>query len=126
MSSSDQVQPVGHEQRDIRPGSVVGWTVGVLALMVFALAAMWPLLGGLNRYLARTGPPPNPMAAYAPKEPPAPRLQTDPLGDLQALRVREQAQLDGYGWVDRQAGAVHIPVDRAMALLLERRGGEPR
>jgi hypothetical protein len=126
MSSSDQAQPVGHEQRDVRPGSVVGWTVGVFVLMLFALAAMWLLLGGMNRYLTRTGPQANPMADYGPKEPPAPRLQADPLADMQALRAREQAQLDGYGWVDRQAGTVHIPVDRAMQLLLERRGQEPR
>jgi hypothetical protein len=87
---------------------------------------MWVLLGGLNQYLVRSGPPASPMADYAPKEPPAPRLQIDPRGDLEALRAREQAQLDGYGWIDRQAGTVHIPVDRAMSLLLERRGGESR
>lgn len=126
MSSSDQVQPVGHERRDVRPGSVVVWTAGVFVLMLFAFAAMWLLLGGMNSYLTRTGPPANPMADYGPTEPPAPRLQADPLADLQALRAREQAQLDGYGWVDRQAGTVHIPLDRAMQLLLERRGQERR
>ena len=26
--------------------------------------------------------------------------------------------LDGYGWVDRAAGIVHIPIDRAMDLML--------
>ena len=54
---------------------------------------------------------------------PAPRLQTDPHADLAQLRAREQAQLDGYGWVDRGAGTVHIPIDRAMELFVQRRGG---
>jgi len=127
MSSSDQTHTaVGHEERDIRPGPVVGWAVGIFALMLVALAAMWAFLGGVNQYLARTGPPPNPMMEYAAKEPPAPRLQADPLGDMQALRAREREQLEGYAWVDRQAGVVRIPIERAMELLAERRGKEPR
>ena len=39
--------------------------------------------------------------------------------------------LDGYGWVDRKAGVVRIPIDRAIDLVAERacpraRGREPR
>jgi len=127
MSSSDQTQTgVGHEERDIRPSAVVGWTVGIFVLMLVSMALMWLFLGGVNRVITRTGPPANPMAEFVPTEPPAPRLQADALGDLEALRAREQAQLDAYGWVDRQAGTVRIPIDRAMTLLLERRGGESR
>jgi hypothetical protein len=125
MSSSDQTEAVvGHEQRDIRPGSVVGWGVGVFLLMVLALGAAWAFLAGVNSHLARTGPPANPMMEHAPKEPPAPRLQADPLTDLEALHARERAQLDGYAWVDRQTGTVRIPIERAMTLLAERRDGE--
>lgn len=36
-------------------------------------------------------------------------------GPEQALR--EQRLLDEYGWVDRKAGVVRIPIDRAMELL---------
>jgi hypothetical protein len=28
--------------------------------------------------------------------------------------------LNGYGWVDRDAGVVHIPIDEAMRLMVER------
>ena len=127
MSSLDRVPTAGHEERDIRPAVVVAWTAGVLGLLVFAAVAMWLLLGGLNRYLARTSPPASPLESYAPQEPPEPRLQVDPRGDIAQLRAAEQAQLDGYGWVDRRSGTVHIPIDRAMTLLLERRaGGETR
>lgn len=127
MSASDQTQTgVGHEERDIRPSAVVGWTVGIFVLMLVSMALMWLFLGGVNRFITRTGPPANPMAEFVPTEPPVPRLQADALGDLEALRAREQAQLDAYGWVDRQAGTVRIPIDRAMTLLLERRGGELR
>ena len=30
-----------------------------------------------------------------------------------------RAQLDGYGWVDRQAGVLHIPIARAMELVAQ-------
>ncbi len=39
---------------------------------------------------------------------------------LRDLRATEDAALTTYGWVDRQNGVVHIPIDRAMDLLLQR------
>lgn len=121
MSAYDPAAATGHERRDVRPGTIVAWVAGVFALMIFSAGAMWLLLGGINRYLARTSPPASPLASEAPTEPPEPRLQVDPWGDIAKLRATEQAQLDGYGWVDRQAGTVHIPIDRAMSLFIERR-----
>ncbi len=38
------------------------------------------------------------------------------------LRTDQEARLRSYGWVDRRSGVIHIPVERAMQLLLE----EPR
>ena len=64
--------------------------------------------------------------------PPQPRLQSRPAVDLAAERAREQALLDSYGWVDRDAGVARIPVERAMELLvrdargLRAKTGEPR
>lgn len=52
--------------------------------------------------------------------PPEPRLQTNPREDLRKLREAEDAVLDSYGWVDRNAGVVRIPIAEAMKLTLER------
>jgi hypothetical protein len=49
-----------------------------------------------------------------------PRLQTNPRGDLQALRAHEEQLLNSYGWVDQGAGVVHVPIDRAMQLIAQR------
>jgi hypothetical protein len=111
----------GHERRDVRARTVVRWTAGIFGLLVVALTTMWLLLGRFDTRLAEESPPASPLADYAPKQPPEPRLQVDPGTDLARLRSTEQAQLDGYGWVDRQAGTVHIPIERAMQLLVERR-----
>jgi hypothetical protein len=51
---------------------------------------------------------------------PAPRLQVDPAADLIELRAREDARLHTYGWVDKKAGVIHIPIERAMDLVLQR------
>ena len=52
--------------------------------------------------------------------PPEPRLQINPRQDLKDLRAAEDEILHGYGWVDRNAGIVRIPIDDAMRLTLER------
>ena len=57
---------------------------------------------------------------FAELDPSVPRLQIDEQGDLKAMREAEEDQLATYGWIDRRAGIVRIPIDRAMALLVER------
>ncbi len=50
---------------------------------------------------------------------PMPRLQINDEADLRALRAKENAELQGYRWVDRKAGIVHIPIDEAMKKLVD-------
>jgi hypothetical protein len=101
---------------------VVGASIGVLGLILFAMVAMWFLLGGLERWQTDARPPAHALSGeQGERLPPAPRLQEDPLADLAALRAREARQLEGYAWVDRAAGRVRIPIERAMELLAEER-----
>ena len=51
--------------------------------------------------------------------PPEPRIQANPAADLKTLRAEEDAVLSSYGWVDRNAGVVRVPIDVAMKLVLE-------
>jgi hypothetical protein len=52
--------------------------------------------------------------------PPEPRLEIDSGANLARLRAEEDARLNGYGWVDKRAGVVRIPIERAMVLMVER------
>lgn len=52
--------------------------------------------------------------------PPSPRLQQFPLNDLYQFRTEEENLLRRYGWLNRDAGIVHIPIEEAMRLTLER------
>lgn len=58
--------------------------------------------------------------------PPRPRLQPDPPLELAEFRNSEEQKLTRYGWVDRKAQVVRIPIDRAIDLLAERGIPEPQ
>jgi hypothetical protein len=55
-----------------------------------------------------------------PRLPAAPTLQQFPANELYEFRTQEEAELHSYGWVDKNAGTVHIPIEDAMRLTLER------
>jgi hypothetical protein len=52
--------------------------------------------------------------------PPEPRLQQFPQQEIADFRASEERRLHGYGWVSKDAGVVHIPIEDAMRLTLER------
>ena len=66
-----------------------------------------------------------PLAAGQEKEPPAPRLQTQPFKDVYLLRMGQSEKLESYGWEDKANGVVHIPIDRAMELTREKLVSRP-
>jgi hypothetical protein len=94
---------------------IFGITLFVSLVVVLLAAAK------LFRYFASVqslGPPASPFA-NARVLPPTPRLQAEPRLDLQGFRQAQQELLNSYGWVDKNAGVVRIPVARAMDLLLQ-------
>jgi len=116
-------EPVGpgHEERDVAFGPILwgGAGLAVVVALVFVLMR-WTFVFNLERDAALS-PPANPLATtYGRQLPPEPRLQTHPIRDLRDLRATEDAVLNSYGWVDRPAGIVRLPIARAMELLAER------
>ena len=64
----------------------------------------------IDRGRVVTGTPESPQPAL---------LVTEPIA-LGEHRTNETSSLSAYGWVDRGAGTVRIPIDRAKALIIER------
>jgi len=119
-----------HERADVRVRPVALFGAGLVALIVLVLAVTYVMMQVL---LERAGEPGGSRPEFtirgrsvAPPMTAGPSFQTDPARDLREFRAREQAALTSYGWVDRQAGRVRIPVERAMELLLERGAGRLR
>lgn len=99
----------------------ISWFVGVLVLTTVASQG---LMLGLFKYLehdvAKNGVARNPLAGPVGQLPPAPNLLTDEPANLRTFREAEEHKLSSYGWIDKNAGTVRLPIDRAKELLLER------
>jgi len=124
MSANGDLHQDGN--KDVRVEST-GVASRPVALAVVALAAFtlaFTIVANLvfQSLAARqraASPPASPLAAeYAAKAPPEPRLQVDPNKDLEVLRGAEDKTLGTLAWVDRGAGIVQVPIERAMEMLV--------
>lgn len=102
------------DRRAHRPVAVSSKWKFILALplLLFALGLIW---SGINT------PPAKPKVdsvLLQSKITPSPQVGSGEA--LKALRATEAAALTTYGWVDKDKGIVHIPIDKAMELLLQR------
>jgi hypothetical protein len=112
---------VSHEHSDVNIRAIFGFGAALLVVAAVVHLLIYVLFGYFNSREGRQAPAAYPLAASeSHREPPEPRLQTDPRQDLADLRSREDEQLSSYGWVDKNAGVVRIPIDAAMKLTLER------
>jgi hypothetical protein len=59
-------------------------------------------------------------ANVTPAPAPGPGIEAQPRRALAQHQAQALERLDAYGWVDAEAGTVHIPIERAMELLVER------
>jgi hypothetical protein len=91
------------------------WTAGGLAaLIVFGFLLMQGLtqLFGTSRESKERRPTPESLASSA-----EPTLEPNQAAALAALRTVEQARLNGYAWIDKEAGTARIPIARATEIL---------
>lgn len=109
-----------HETRDISTRVVIIFGVSLVVGAILVHFVIWVLYVFYGSLQDRAYPRQYPMAQTgAPPLPPAPRLQTQPREELKNMRAEEERQLNSYGWVDGSRGETHIPIDRAMELLLQ-------
>jgi hypothetical protein len=108
----------GYEPADVAPRPVLVIAGVVAAVLVLVLLVNY----GLRAWFSGPGPARPGVEAKAPE----PHLQPRPEADLHALRSQKRRALETYGWVDRRAGVVHIPIERAMALSVQRRAAQRR
>ncbi len=109
-------QSAKHETSDANISALVKFGIGLFVLIVVVLFSMRSMFEHFST-VQQLGPPPSPFAETR-VLPQAPRLQVTPVLDLKQLRESEEEKLNSYGWVDQKAGIAHIPIDRAMDLLL--------
>jgi hypothetical protein len=117
-SDETRQQRIGHQASEINL-RVVTWAA--IGLMVSVIAVFVTVGGLFSIFTHQNASKSAPLGiATSGRLPPAPRLQTNPASDLQQLLQADNAKLDSYGWVDRSAGVIRIPIERAMDLVAER------
>lgn len=116
MNSEPQL-PNDHETKDVDPWGLflIGTAICLMATLV--LLACWGIVRALNTKSKATEQAAPPRAS---KENafPQPRLETEPSADLSRFNLQESQELNSYGWIDRRAGIVRIPIAEAMSKLL--------
>ena len=94
------------------------WLVITAVVVHLGMGAMYQMLIEQSKV---TGEQPYPLASTTEARlPPEPRLQQDPQTEYYVHYLAEQQRLHGYGWINKEAGVVHIPIGEAMRLTLER------
>lgn len=100
-----------HAPDTTRPGVVLLVLAGLAAVLLVVL---------LTSTCMRPRPPEHAGTIGDPREPPAPGFALAEhwvrRADERRDRARAEERLRSYGWVDRRAGVIHIPVERAIEL----------
>lgn len=110
---------VGHELSDLRPGYIALFGI-VLTTIIVAAAVITSLLIYFKAAEQSSHETPVPRLAREREPTPEPRLQVDPHNELRQMRAAEEAVLNSYGWVDKDAGKVRIPIETAMEILAKK------
>lgn len=82
----------------------------VLAAVIVAVATAAALAYALDRWFTDRRPPHRAVEA----RPGPPHLLARPAEQSARLLDDKKARLHSYGWIDREAGIVHIPIEEAM------------
>jgi hypothetical protein len=122
----------GYERSDIGSAGVLYFLLGLLVAGLF----IFFLVDGIYSYLDKRSQaeqtPVNPLVTNAPADTrhvpkdypqgtfPNPKLEEDERGQLDGIRLKEEQTLSTYDYIDKNAGTVRIPIDRAMDLIAQR------
>jgi hypothetical protein len=111
----------GYEPRD----ASVPWIFAIVLFLICCGILIQVVLSATLKHLVKT---PAPTDAWRTTKhesqrvqaAPFPRLQVSPRFDLAQFRAQEDQELTNYGWVNRTAGIVRVPISRAIDLVLQK------
>lgn len=110
----------GHERSDFSLKLAALTVAGLAALTLAGMGVSWWLFEGFEERSVATEPAPPPLIGARSTQPPEPRLQVSPRADIDELRRAENEMLSSYGWVDKDAGLVRVPIEQAMEMVLKK------
>jgi hypothetical protein len=121
MSGHEDNSDVQFEHSDVDASALLKYGFWLVVTTAVVVVILWRLYFVFVAQEAARQPPP-PVMKVDPEamSVPLPNLQSLPNLDLTAFRAREESVLHSYGWIDKDAGVVRIPIEEAMRILAER------
>lgn len=121
----NEVNKPGHETSDAHAPSIFFAGFGLAlccGIILLAMVAMFHALEHRYQAAERDSAARDviPRVSNSVRGFPEPRLQVSPEVDLATFRAREDEELNHYGWIDKQAKVVRIPLERAIELIAQR------
>jgi len=108
-----------YEESDAQFRGIFWSGVGLFAIIGFSFLLIIGIFNFLESWHGKSSKSISPLAES--QQPPSgPLLQVDPELDLVQFNAIEDSLVNSYGWVQKEAGVVRIPLDEAMKLMLER------
>ena len=122
---------VEFEREDLAPKPILLFLAGLIAACVLVALLLRGMYSYLDHYDNQHQAEQNPLVQQTTADTrivtpgavskfPQPRLESNERLEINDFRMQEEKTLNSYGWVDQQAGVMHIPIDRAMQLLAQR------
>ena len=111
--------PEAQAEEAIHWGKVLGVGVGSLIVFAIAILVVLRMLHAREKALQPMGPDPMPLQMGQAEIGIVDQTPFDVTRALQNYRTDRMQRLETWGWVDRKAGTVHMPIDRAMELVVQ-------
>ena len=109
-----------HEDTDLDIRGVLFNTGVLIVLCGIAFWAVSLLMGHFQSIERQMDEGKLSIRFAADQPPPAPNLQAAPDRETHEILAEAKARLDSYGWNDAEKKSAHIPIDRAIDILVEK------
>lgn len=121
---------VGFEREDLGSKPIIGFIVSLVISGVLIYYVIWGIFHFLDAYdrkhqqlrtpLIQVESNTRDVQTQLIQRFPEPRLEENERTELNGFRYGEEQELNSYGWVDKNAGIAHIPIEQAMQLIAQK------
>jgi hypothetical protein len=121
---------IGFEREDLGAKPVIGFIVSLVISGVLIYYVIWGIFHFLDAYdrkhqqvrtpLIQAESNTRDVQTQLIQRFPEPRLEENERTELNGFRYGEEQELNSYGWVNKDAGIAHIPIEQAMQLIAQK------
>lgn len=121
---------LGFEREDLGAKPVIGFIVSLVISGVLIYYVIWGIFHFLDAYdkkhqqmrtpLIKVETNTRDVQTQMIQRFPEPRLEDNERTELNGFRYSEEEQLNSYGWVDKNSGIAHIPIEQAMQIIAQK------